>query len=427
MKLTKKFDNTDFYQNFLPLSHRITDNMYNDLRDLNPERFDELMELHEQCFSANFSKRKSKGGESAMNAILADMLDAEISKRGCKILSERNALAQMLMSAYRQNKHISRYLDCDDVFKISRAYMDKLTEVVDNLYTDENTLEDIVALALNYAQFTSIYAFDSELARPKIHPKRHTEFEKELFEGTLFYAVEAMDILLEMGQSAYVALYGGRSVCTGQAIMTAGIIDMAFKKLGLDGYSQMVSNGEHAFVLVVSGDKKYVVDPTQYFGTFKEIKKCDKRNAESIKGADILKLKKYDSDAHFKVVNYFLNELDLVEKFKDSVAFDDVIPIKLTKIIGHIEKNLSKMSALIYPKGVYIGDREFGLPFYFELCLNATNIPYKTGCGTEDFIIYDNSKMYHIDTSKMFDAKNKMRNADKFMMIKDCTTKDHSL
>ena len=85
------------------------------------------------------------------------------------------------------------------------------------------------------------------------------------------------------------------------------------------------------------------------------------------------------------------------------------------------------MSALIYPKGVYIGDREFGLQFYFELCLNATNIPYKTGCGTEDFIIYDNSKMYHIDTSKMFDAKNKMRNADKFMMIKDCTTKDHSL
>lgn len=420
MKLTKKFNVKDFYKDYLPLSHQVTNILYDELYEADPNRYEALMELHNQCFDANFSRRKSKAGESSLNSILADMLDSEISKSACKALSERNELANQLLLAYRQNKEIAKYLDCSDVFAISKIYNEKLNYVVDKLYSSKMTFEQVVAVALNYAQFSTIYAFDSELGSPKPREKRYTNFERELVSQTLFYALEAMDVMLEMGQSAYVALCGGRSVCTGQAIMTAGIIDLAFKKLGIEGSAKMVSNSTHAFVLVEHDNKKYVVDPTQYFGTFKEIKQNDKINATFIKNAEILKLKKYDSDAHFKVVNYFLDELNMQKEFENFIKFDDVVPVKLAKIVAHIEANLSKMSELIYPKGVFVGNREFELPFYFELCLNASNILYKTGCGTQDFIVYDNNSMYYIDTQKMFDAKNKLKTADKFMRIKDC-------
>ena len=412
----QNFNTKTFYENFLPMAQDFTSELYSNLKIKQEEKFDELMQLHEQCYYLNKSKRKQNCGESDYSAILANILDAEIAKKSAILVAEKNGFGAMFIDAYSQNSTLKDYINSEDIFLFAHNFQQELWYVVDNLFKGNETFKEAVAIALNYAQFSCIYGIDKELAKKKHKEKRLTDFEKQIVNHKLNVAIETMNVMLELGQSGYIALFGGRTVCTGQAIMTASLLDLAFKKLGLNCRANLYSTDNHAFVIVYKDDKKYVIDPTQYFGSFKQIEKCDKDNAKFIKNANFINHKVKDSKAHFRVIKYFLNELNMQEKLK-SIEQTDLIETKLVKILAHIEKNLSKMSKLIYPKAVYVDNREISVENYFELCLNQVNVPYITGCGTEDFVIKGFGKDYYMDMSKVFDPNNKLNHYSKFMKI----------
>ena len=418
MKYDKKLNTKQIYQNFLPLSYDLMDEIYENLQKENAGEFKKIIKMQKEAYITSVNKKENKQGESELSSIFNVMIDGEISKKNCELICRRNELAKELESAFKQNPKIAEYLSSNDVFLFCQKYLNEINKIVNDLFINKS-FKEIVSLALNYAQFTAIYGFDTELAKKKHKEKNLTNFEKELLQSNVMYIVEAMNYLLEIGQSPYLTIFGGRTVCTGFATMTAGIIDKAFKVNNINAKAVAVSNGEHAFVEINYKNQKYVIDPTQYSGSFKEIRECDLENAKSIKGAVPLKLKKYDSDSHFIVVNYFLNKLKLADYLNKYIPQTDFVRVKIAKILAHIECNLSKMSTLIYPKAVFVDNREIAVNFYFELCLNACNIMYKTGCGTEDFIVYDNKKEYCIDLSKAFNGQNKLKNADKFLWIID--------
>ena len=117
----------------------------------------------------------------------------------------------------------------------------------------------------------------------------------------------------------------------------------------------------------------------------------------------------------------------MVDFLNKHIPQTDLVPVKVAKILAYIECNLSQMSKLIYPKAVFVNNREVEVNFYFELCLNACNIKYKTGCGTDDFIIYDNKKAYYIDLSKAYDGKNHLKQAKKFFWLINENDKEQTI
>ena len=411
-----KFNTNKFYNNFLPMAQNLTDKLYLNLKNKEEEKFEKLMQLHEQCFHLNKCKRKQKCGESDYSAIIANILDAEVAKKSANLVVQKNGFGAMLFDAYCQNSILKDYLYNEDIFLYAHNFEQEINYIVDHLFVGKENFKEAIAIALNYAQFSCIYGIDKELSAKKQKEKRLTEFEKQLVNNPLSTAIETMNVMLELGQSGYIALFGGRTVCTGQAIMTASLLDLAFKKLGINGRVNLFTTDSHAFVIVYKDDKKYVIDPTQYFGSFKQIKKCDKENAKNINNAKILNHKIKDSKAHFKVIKYFLNELNMQEKLQ-FINQTEIIEMKLVKILAHMEKNLSKMSKLIYPKAVFVDNREISVENYFELCLNQANIPYITGCGTEDFVIKGLGKDYYIDLSNAFEPNNKLKHHSKFIKI----------
>lgn len=424
MRLDKKANTKKIYENFLPLTDDITDMLYNEYKEEDPQGFERKISMEREGYLLQSARELNEDGESSSISIFSNILEGEIAKHNCELLCNKNSLARELDTAYRQNTKIDRYLSCRDVFKFSQEYVSEINKIVDCLCLNKS-FEEIVSLGLNYAQFTCIYGIDEIFKKKSPKEKKLTIFEKNLLQGTMLNAVQAMDYLLELGQCGYVALFGGRTVCTGQAIMTASIIDFAFKKNGIDAKAFVYSTQDHSFVQINYKDKKYVVDPTQYYDDFKLIKEVDLENAKNIKGAQPLKLKKYDNDSHFAVIEYFLYKFKITERL-DFIGQTELVPMKLAKIMAHIQQNLSKLSKLIYPKAVFVNNREISAPFYFELCLNACNIRYKTGCGCVDFIIYDNNKMYYMNIAKAFTADNKLRNANKFMLTSSENDKDNA-
>lgn len=392
------------------------------------DEYEKVQNLLNDSIVLNKSKRKNPCGESSYSAILSNMINAEVSKKIVIMTAKQNALATQVLDAYKQNKKVKQYLESEDVFKFASEFERELSKIVDNLFVGNENSKQIISRCLNYAQFANIYAFDAELAKMKKLKKRHTDFERAVFESSSRDAFMAVEPLTGLGQSAYVSLFGGRTVCLGISSVTASIMDSAFHKCHIDAIAYVGTNKSHAFVEIETGKGHYVVDPTNYCGTFKEVRRDESALAQELgKNVKTFDLKKYDEAEHFVVLDYFIKKFKMQEKMNEIVNFDDAVPIKLVKIMTFMQKNMSKMSQLIYPKAVILDGYEINVQFCFEMCLTCANVAYKTGFANDEFVIKDLGNKYIIDTYRAFDAQNQVSDAKKFLFVKPKTEKNCDL
>lgn len=415
-------------ENIIELTDEVNNDICSDAKENDFDEYEKVEKLLDDSFVLNKSKRKSIYGESSHSAILANMINAEVSKKVALMTANQSALASQLLDAYKQNKKVKQYLESDDIFKFAGEFERELGEIVDGLFVGDENFEQIVSRCLNYAQFANIYAFDAELATMKKLKKRHTDFERDVYELPSRDAIMAVEPLIGLGQSGYVALFGGRTVCLGIASATASIMDLAFQKCHYGAIAYVGCNDSHAFVEIETPLKHYVVDPTNYSGTFKEVRRDESALAKELgKNVKTLNLKKHDEAEHFVVLDYFIKKFKMQEKMNKIINFDDLVPIKLVKIMAFMQKNLSKMSELIYPKAVFLDGYEINVQFCFEMCLTCANVRYKTGFANNEFVIKDLGNKYIIDTYRAFDAQNKISDAKKFLFVKTPTEKNSDL
>lgn len=401
------------------MMNKVNNDICQDTAENDPKEFEKIEKLLYESFGLNKNKHKNKLGESSHSAVLANMMNAEISKKIVLSASTQNSLAKQIVDAYKQNKKIEKYLDNTDIFQFASDYECELNVIVESLFVGDEKFKQIVSRCLNYAQFSNIYAFDKEFEKMKKIKKRHTDFERAVFESNSRDAIMAVEPLTGLGQSAYIALFGGRTVCAGIATTTASIMDLAFQKCNIDAKAFVSSTDTHAFVGIEKGEKSYIVDPTNYYGSFKEILRDEKELAQQVdQKVKTFDLRKYDTDEHFAVVDHFVRKFGMQTKINKIINFDDTIPMKLAKIISFMQKNLSNMSKLIYPKAVIFDGYEINVQFCFEMCLLCAHIPYKTGCANDEFVIKNPKEKYIIDTSRIFDAKNNVNESKKFLFIK---------
>ncbi len=418
-------------KNFGEIINRVNDcneNIYESTEESQPEVFQEFLELLDDSYTLNRSKRKLKVGESSRHAILANIISAETAKRVVLLNAEQNKFAKQIVEAYKQSPAIEEYLEYDDVFPFASMFERELHSVVENLFTGDEKFKQIITRCQNYAQFGLIYAVDSEITYAKQIKKRHTEFECEVFDAKLKNAVLAIEPMIGLGQSPLIAIFGGRSVCAGIASLTASIMDLAFKKCGIDAVANSVRTDDHSVIEVRVGEKIYLVDPTNYSEDFKTVAKMEAATAK-ILGGDykFINFKKRDAQEHFVVVNYFMDKFNIREKMDETINFDDPVPIKLAKIMCFIENNISPMSNLIYPKGVIFDGYEISVKSCFEMCLNAANVAYKTGRYDDEFVASDMKNKYYIDTYRAFTADNKVNAAKKFIYVRTKGEKERDL
>lgn len=398
-----------------------------EVEDNQPEEFRKIVDLWDDAFGLTKNKKRYSMGESSRSVILANLSDAESSKIIALISSKKGALSRQFVDAYRQNPIISHYLDGRDVFQFASIYEKELNKIVDELFTGNEKFEQIVSRCQNYAQFSTIYALDSEIPNMKKPKKRYTEFENEFLHSDLRNTLFVIQQMVGLGQSAYIAMFGGRTVCTGIASLTASIMDLAFKKCNLDAKAISVRTDDHAVVEATNYTTKrsYIVDPTNYAGSFKNIAKIEGMTAKQLRGKyKEFNSKRYDAQEHFVVVNYFMEKFKIREKMNKIVKFNDAVPIKLAKIMCFMENNLSPMSKMIYPKAVLLDGYEVNVKFCFEMCLNGANVAYKTGCGVDEFTVIDGKAKYYIDTYRAFSADNKVNDGAKFIYVKKSGEKE---
>ena len=414
--------------NVVEMMSEVNNEICLDAEENNSKEFEKVKKMLDDSFVLNKSKRKSLYGESSHSAVLSNMMNAEVAKKVALMTANQNPLSAQIIDAYKQNKKIKQYLESDDIFMFASEFEREVNAIVDKLFVGDEKFKQIVSRCLNYAQFANIYAFDTELENLVKLKKRHTDFERAVYDASPRDAIMAVEPLVGIGQSAYVSLFGGRTVCAGIASTTATIMDLAFQKCGINAQAYMSSNDSHAFVEIEKDDKHYVVDPTNYYGTFKEIVRDESTLAKELgKNVKTFDLKKIDEKEHFAVVNYFIDKFNLQEKMNKIINFDDAVPIKLVKIMSFMQKHLSKMSQLIYPKAVILDGFEINVQFCFEMCLNCALIPYKTGNANYEFVIKDLNRKYIIDTYRAFDAHNQVNDAKKFLFVKQPTENNRDL
>lgn len=414
--------------NVVELMNEVNNEICLDAEENNSIEYEKVKKMLDDSFILNKSKRKSFYGESSHPAVISNIINAEVAKKVVLMTANHNALASQIVEAYKENKKIKQYLESDDIFKFASEFEHEISAIVDKLFVGNEKFKQIVSRCLNYAQFANIYAFDTELANMKKLKKRHTDFERAVYDAPSRDAIMAVEPLVGLGQSAYVSLFGGRTVCAGIASTTATIMDLAFQKCGINAKAYMGDNNAHAFVEIKKDDKHYVVDPTNYYGEFKEIAHDENSIAQELgKNVKTFDLKKLDEQEHFAVVNYFIDRFNMQEQMNKIINFDDVVPIKLVKIMCFMQKNLSKMSQLIYPKAVILDGFEINVQFCFEMCLNCANIPYKTGNANYEFVIKDLNRKYIVDTYRAFSANNDINDAKKFLFVKQPTENNRDL
>ena len=415
-------------KNIIEMTDEVNNDICLDAKENDFDEYEKVEKLLDDSIILNKSKRKSAYGESSHSAILANMINAEVSKKVVLMTAKQNVLAAQLLEAYKQNKKVKQYLESEDIFKFAGEFERELGKIVDGLFVGDENFEQIISRCLNYAQFSNIYAFDAELATLKKLKKRHTEFERAVYDSPSRDAIMAVEPLTGLGQSGYISLFGGRTVCLGIASATASIMDLAFQKCRFGAIAYVGTNDSHAFVEIETPSKHYVFDPTNYSGTFKEVKRDETALAQEIgKNVKTLNLKKYDAAEHFVVLDYFIKKFKMQEEMNKIINFDDVVPIKLAKIMTFMQKNLSKMSQLIYPKAVILDGYEINVQFCFEMCLKCANISYKTGFANYEFVIKDLGNKYIINTYRAFDARNQVNDAKKFLFVKPKTEKNRDL
>ncbi len=415
-------------EHIIEMTDEVTNDICLDAKENDLDEYERVEKLLDDSIVLNKSKRKSVYGESSHSAILANMINAEVAKKIVLMTCKQNALAAQLLDAYKQNKKVKQYLESEDVFNFAGEFERELGKIVDDLFVGDESFKQIISRCLNYAQFANIYAFDTELAKIKKLKKRHTDFERAVYDSPPRDAIMAVEPLTGLGQSGYISLFGGRTVCAGIATTTASIMDLAFQKCHVDAIAYVGNNNDHAFVEIETPTKHYVVDPTNYCGTFKEVKRDDAALAQELgKNVKTLNLKKYDEAQHFVVLEYFIKKFKMQEKMNKIINFDDAVPIKLVKIMTFMQKNMSKMSQLIYPKAVILDGYEINVQFCFEMCLTCANVAYKTGFANDEFVIKDLGNKYIIDTYRAFDAQNQVSDAKKFLFVKPKTEKNCDL
>ncbi len=423
MKIDQKLKLKKFNKHFIELSYELIKQEYKELKKQNKEQYSEhIATFFENDLMYNLVLNNNIGA-STYTAIFNDLINSEMCKKNCEIILQKNDCANKLYNAYKQNKKVKNFLESrNNIFKNCEQYYKELNNIVNELFLGLE-YKEIIALALNYTQFTTIYTLYEHFNKKNIKNNNLNKYEKIIAEKGLKYATQFYNIMLELGQSGYLCMFSGRAVCKGQSVLTASLIDLAFKKNKIKGKASVFETDTHSFVTITYKNVIYVVDPTEYFGDFNYIAKVDRSNAKEVKNAKILNLKNYDNDAHLKVIEYFIRKFDVLKTLNDIVKDNDFVPIKLTKILAHLENNLSKMSLIVYPKGVMIKGREMPIQSYFEICLRVFKLDYYSGIGTEDFLIFDRNKIYYIDLSKAFDNKNKLKCANKFIKVLDSNKK----